>query len=177
MNDIHLLSNLWMHYFSLEDGLSKLHTEILVLTQQIFHRCFNVVFWLVQRRDVGQRQINVETTLCISALDLTTSNNVESTLCISTLIWTTLDNVETTLSFSTSSFTTLVNVETTLWRWPFLKRTKKIISNKIHGIESFNNYFITFFTLLTMLRGICRRVLARPRKFLKDHRRYCIART
>ena len=33
------------------------------------------------RRDVGQRQINVETTLRISTLKFTTSNNVESTLC------------------------------------------------------------------------------------------------
>ena len=56
-----------------------------VTTQQTFQRCFNVVFWLTPRRDVGQRQINVETTLCISTLKFTTSNNVESTLCISTL--------------------------------------------------------------------------------------------
>ena len=145
--------------------------------QQTFQFCFNVVFLLIQRHEVGQRQINVETTLCTSTLEFTMSNNVESTLCISTLIWTTLDNVETTLSFSTSSFTTLVNVETTLWKWPFLKITKQIISNKIHGIQSFNYYFIIFFTLLPMLRGICWRVLARPRKFFKDHERYCIART
>ena len=46
----------------------------------------------MRRRNVGQRQINVETTLCISTLKFTTSNNVESTLCISTLTWTTLDN-------------------------------------------------------------------------------------
>ena len=103
--------------------------------------------------------------------------NVESTLCISTLIWTTLDNVEATLSFSTSSFTTLVNVETTLWKWPFLKITKQIISNKIHGSQSFNYYFIILFTLLPMLRGLCWRVLARLRKLFKDHERYCIART
>ena len=30
-----------------------------VTTQQTFQRCFNVVFWLTPRRDVGQRQINV----------------------------------------------------------------------------------------------------------------------
>ena len=53
------------------------------LSQQTFQRCFNVVFWLMRRRDVGQRQINVETTLRISTLKFTTSNNVESTLCIS----------------------------------------------------------------------------------------------
>ena len=39
-----------------------------------FQRCFNVVFWLIQRRDVGQRQINVETTLCISRQLLNYSN-------------------------------------------------------------------------------------------------------
>ena len=47
----------------------------------------------MRRREVGQRQINVETMLYISTLKFTTSNNVESTLCISTLTWTTLDNV------------------------------------------------------------------------------------
>ena len=138
-----------------------------VWAHQTFQRCFNVIFWLMRRRDVGQRQINVETTLCISTLDFTTSSNVESMLCISTLIKTTLDKVETTLSFSTLIWTTLVNVETTLWKWPFLKRTKQIISNRILGIRSFNYYFIIFFTLLPMLSWICRRVLARPRKFFK----------
>ena len=54
--------------------------------QQTFQRCLNIVFCLMRRRDVGQRQINVETTLCISTLEFTTSNNVESTLCISTMI-------------------------------------------------------------------------------------------
>ena len=130
------------------------------MPQQTFQRCFNIAFWLIQRPDMGQCQINVEKTLRIS-----------------TLIWTTSDNVETTLSFSTSSFTTLVNVETTLWKWSFLKITKQIISNKIHGIQSFNYCFIIFFTLLPTLKGICWRVLARLRKFFKDHERYCIART
>ena len=129
---------------------------------------------MIRRLDAGQRLINVETTVFISTLEFTTSNNIESMLCISTLIWTTLDNVETTLSFPTSSFTTLVNVETTLWKWPFLKRTKQIISNRIHRFQSFNYYFIFFFTLLPMLRGICRRALARPWKFFKDHERNCL---
>ena len=100
----------------------------------------------MRRCDVVQRQITVETTLCILTLEFTTSNNVESMMCISTLIWTTLDNVETTLSFSTLIWTALVNVEITLWKWPFPKRTKQIISNRIHGIRSFNYYFIIFFT-------------------------------
>ena len=120
-------------------------------SQQTFQRCFNVAFWLTRCRDVRQRPISVETTLCISTLKFTTSNKVESTLCISTLTWTTLDIVETTLLFSTSSFTTLVNVETTLWKWPLLKRTKNTRknsnrknSNRIPGIQNFNYYFIIF---------------------------------
>ena len=117
-------------------------------TQQAFQHCFNVVFWLIRCRDVGQPQVNIETTLCISTLEFTT------------LIW-----------------TTLVNVETTLWKWLFLKRTKQIISNRIQGIRSFNCYFIIFFTLLPMLSWICQRVLARPQKFFKYYERYCIART
>ena len=96
-------------------------------TQQTFQRSFNVVFWLTRRRNVGQRQINIETTLCISTLKFTTSNNVESTLRILTLTWTTLDNVKTTL-----------------WKWPLLKRTKNINSSRIPGIQSFNYYFIIF---------------------------------
>ena len=121
-----------------------------VSAQQTFQRCFNVVFWPMWHRDVGQSQINVETTLCIPTLKFTTSYNVGSTLRISTLTWTTLDNVETT-SFLTSSFTTLVNVETTLWKWPLLKRTKNTRknwnrknSNRIQGIQNFNYYFIIF---------------------------------
>ena len=55
-------------------------------TQQAFQHCFNVVFWLIRCRDVGQPQVNIETTLCISTLEFTTLNNVESTLRISTLI-------------------------------------------------------------------------------------------
>ena len=126
-----------------------------MFSQQTFQHCFNIVFWLIRRCDVGQGQINVETTLCISTLEFTTSNNVESMLySTSTLIYTTLDNVETTLSFSTLIWTTLVNVETTLWKWPFLKRTKQIISNRIHRIRSFD-YFIIFFTLLPMLSWMC----------------------
>ena len=123
----------------------------------------------MRRRGVGQCQINIETRLCISTLELTTSNNVELMLCISTLTWTTLDNVETTLSLSTLIWTTLVNVETRLSKLPFLKRTKQIISNRIHGIRGFNYYFIIFFTLLPMLIWTCRRVLARLRKLFKDH--------
>ena len=83
--------------------------------------CFNVAVRLIWRRDVRQRQINVETTLCTSTLEFTTLNNVVSILSILTLIWTTLDNVKTTMSFLTSISATLGNVETTLSIWPFLK--------------------------------------------------------
>ena len=55
------------------------------------------------------------------------------------------------------------------------KKNKKNISNRMHGIQSFN-YFIIF-TLLPMLRGIFRKVLGKPRKFLKDFEKYCIERT
>ena len=101
-----------------------------MVSQQTFQHCFNVVFRLIWRRDVAQRQINIETTLCTSTLEFTTLNNVKSTLSISTLIWTTLDNVETT-SFSESIFTTLGNVETTLWIWPFEKKNKPRGKQKI----------------------------------------------
>ena len=57
-----------------------------VLTQQTFQRRFNLVFRLIRRCDVAQRQTNVETTLCTSTFKFTTLNNVESTLSISTLI-------------------------------------------------------------------------------------------
>ena len=83
---------------------------------------FNIVFRLIWRHDVAQRQINVETTLCTSTLKFTTLNSMESMLSISKLIWTTLENFETTFSFSTQIFTTLGNVETTLWIWPFEKK-------------------------------------------------------
>ena len=78
-------------------------------TQQTFQRRFNVVFRLIWRRNVPQRQINVETSFCTSKLE------------ISTFTGTTSDNVETTLSFSTSICITLGNIETTLWIWPYEK--------------------------------------------------------
>ena len=171
-----ILIQLYFHQICITNKC-KMKNINLQQTQQTFQRCFNVVFWLIRCRDVGQRKTNVEIALCISTLEFTTSNNVESMLCISTLIWTTLDNIETTLSFSTLIWTTLVNVETTLWKWPFLKRAKQIISNRIHEIRSFCCYFIIFFTLLPMLSWIRRRVLARPQKFFKYYERFSIART
>ena len=44
------------------------------LTQQTFQTCFNVVFCLMRRRHEGQRQINIETMLCISTLEFTMLN-------------------------------------------------------------------------------------------------------
>ena len=101
----------------------KLFIKFFLVTQQTFQRLFNVAFKFIGRRDVAQRQIKVEATLCTSTLKFTTFNNVKTTLCISTLNWTTLDNVETTLSFSMSIFITLGNVETTLGIWPFEKKS------------------------------------------------------
>ena len=101
-----------------------LHIFVLNLNlfQQIFQRRFNVVFRLIWRRDVAQRQINVESTLRTSELKFTTFNNVETTLCILKLNWTTLDNVGTTLLFSTSIFTTFSKAETTLQIWQLEKK-------------------------------------------------------
>ena len=79
-------------FINLKENLVK-HQHKLSVSQQAFPRCFNIVFWLIWRHDVGQRQINVETTLYISTLEFTTSKNVESTLRISALMWITLDNV------------------------------------------------------------------------------------
>ena len=84
---------------------------------------------------------------------------------------------ENNVIFNVEFSTKLVNVETTLLKWLYLKRTKKIISNRIHEIWGFNNYFMKFFPLLLMLRGICYRVLAKPRKLLKDHEKYCVAKS
>ena len=111
--------------------------------QQTFQRRFNVAFRLIWRRDVTQRQINVETTLCFSTLN-----------------WTTLDNVETTLSFSTSIFTTLGNVETTLQIWLFEKKLKPRFKNKIIFL-SFKEY-AELKNLFFILRGTCKRTFAEP---------------
>ena len=98
----------------MQEKIVSTYNHIADASQQTFQSCFDVVFWLMPRRDAAQRQINVETTLCISTLESKTSIKVESTMCISTLTRTTLGNVKTTLPFSTSCFTTLANVETTL---------------------------------------------------------------
>ena len=122
---------------------------------------------LIWRRNVAQRLINVETTLCTSKLKFTTLNNVESTFSISKLVLTTLDNVETTLSFSKKTFTTLGNIETTLWIWPFEKKIKSRFKNKIIFL-SFKEYagLKIFFILFSILRGLCKRRFA-GRKVLK----------
>ena len=108
-------------------------------TQQTFQRWFNITFRLIWRRDVAQRQINVETMLCMSTLKFTFFNNVETRLCISTLNWITLDNVEKMLPFSTSILTTLGNVETTLRIWPFQKKKVPPFRSKIIFL-SFKEY-------------------------------------
>ena len=135
--------------------------------QKTFQRRFNIVFRLIWRRNVAQRQINVETTLCTSTLKFTTFNNVETIFCISMLNWTTLDNVETTLSFSTSIFTTLGNVETTLRIWPFEKKKASIQKqNNIFELQGicWTQNLLQFFPILS---GICKIIFAEPQKFLK----------
>ena len=95
--------------------------------QETFQRGPKVVFGVIWRCDVGQSQINIETTL-----KFTTFNNIKSTLSISTLILTTLDNVKAMLLVSTSSFIMLINIETTS-RWQFSKswkEQKKILNFK-----------------------------------------------
>ena len=122
-----------------ETSVTSSISQMVIRSPTLFQRCLlvdttsrrgatsnqrwnNVVYFNLEIYNVKQRWINVDIK--------------------------TLDNVETTLSFSTLIWTLLVNVEITLWKWPFLKRTKQIISNRIHGIRSFNYYFIIFFTLL-----------------------------
>ena len=96
------------------------------------HHWNNVVYFNHGIYNVKQRWINV----VYFNVDMNNVRKRWNTLSSSTLIW-----------------TALVNVETTLWKWPFLKWTKQIISNWIHGIRSFNYYFILFFTLFPMLIG------------------------
>ena len=115
-------------------------------TQQAFQCCFDVGFRLIWRRDVVQRNINVETTLRTSTLDSTTLDNVKSTLSISTLIWRTLGNVETTLPFAMLICTTLSHLETALWMWPLKKWKNKLrVKNII--------IFLIFFSIRVFFHG------------------------
>ena len=139
----------------------------LNLFQQIFERRFNVVFRLIWRRDVVQRQINVETTLCTSDLKVITFNNVETTLCILKLNWTTLDNVGTTLSFSTSIFTTLRKAKTTLQIWQLEKKLSLDSQRKSYSWASRNMLDSKSSSFFSILRGICKKIFVEPQKFLK----------
>ena len=124
-------------------GLAKLCSLLATFfnTPETFHYCHNVAVRVIWRCDVGQCQINVETTLCMSTVTFAMLNNVKSTstLSNSTLILTTLDNLETLNS--ASSFTTIINVETTLWIWPFkmLKSTKNIVEPQKKMTPLINN--------------------------------------
>ena len=77
-------NEIWNEVLSLKSSnFSKSYPNPLKLctcreaSQQTFQRRFNVAFRLIWRRDVAQRQINVETTLSTSTLKSTTFNNVE----------------------------------------------------------------------------------------------------
>ena len=169
-------------YFLVRQSFAHIYVTVFVLdkqaeiskgvaTQQTFQRRFNVVFRLIWRCDVTQRQINVKTKLGTSTLKFTTLNNVETTLYFSTLNWTTLEKVEATLSFSTSIFRTLGNVKTTLRIWPFEKKINPWFKNKI--ILSFKKYaglkeYAGFSSFFPILRGICKRTFTEPQKFIKE---------
>ena len=134
-------------------------------TQQTFQRRFNVVFRFIWRRDVAQRQINVETTLCTSTLKLTTFNNVETTLCVSMLNWTTLDNIETTLSFSTSIFTSWATSKQRCEydhlkkKWASIQKQNNISElQRICWTQNLPQFF-------PILRRICKIILSEPQKF------------
>ena len=128
----------------------------LTYTKQTFQRCFNVVFWLIRRRDVGQRRINV-----VYFNDYISSVRK-------------LRNSFVTFNVE---FNNVGKRQNNIVKMTIFKKNKTIILNRIHAIQSFNYYFIIFFTLLPMIRGICRRVLAKSQKFLQAHEKYCIART
>ena len=126
----------------------------------LFQRCFRSIW----RRDVAQRQFNVEATLCTSTLKFTKFDNVESTLSIWTSIWTAIDNIETTLLFSRSIFTALGNVETILWIWPFSKKinlnSKRIyiFNFQIKIIEIWYDRLKICFILFLLLIKICKQI-------------------
>ena len=150
-------------FFTVFRSVWMLHIFVLNLNlfQQISQHRFNVVFRLVWRRNVAQRQINFESTLRTSELKFTTFNNVETTLCILKLNWTTLDNVGTTLSFSISIFTTFSKAETTLQIWQLKKKikprfTKKIIFLSFKEYAGLKIFFIFLHFKRNLQKTICR---------------------
>ena len=126
------------------------------MPQQTFQRCFNVVFWLIRRRDVGKLQINVET--MYFNVDI---NNVRQRRNHVVILNVDMNNAG--------------KRQNNAVKMSIFKKKKQIISNRIHKIRTFNYYFRIFFTLLPIVSWICRRVLARPRKFFKYNERFCIA--
>ena len=83
-------------------------------------RCFSC-------RDVAQRQIDVEKTLCTSTLKYSMFNNVETKLRISTLNGTTLDNVEKILQI-----------------WPFEQKNKENNKENIFELQEYARLKIFF---------------------------------
>ena len=104
--------------------------------QQTSQRFFDVLFRLMWRRDIGQCQINVETTLCTKCWNLQCWAMSNQRCLFRRLIWT-LVKVETTLSFLTSISSTLGYVEIALWIWPFVKKIKNKIRAKNKILLSF----------------------------------------
>ena len=161
-----------MMYFSLELCAFLIFENVfdwLITSQQTFRCRFNIVFRLIWRRNVAQRQINVETTLCTSMLIFKTLNNVESTLSISRLIWTTLDNVEKRCHFQ-RSFWQHWGTSKQRCEYDHLKkiRLKPRVKNKIIYLSFKENTGLKiFFILFFILRGICKKIFAEPQNFLK----------
>ena len=126
------------------------------ITQQTFQRRFNVGFRLIWRRDVAQRQINIETTLFISTLNLTA-----------------LYVVETTFFFLTSIFTTSKQ----RCEYDHLKKNQVSIQkqNNIFHLQRicWAQNLVHFFPIW---REICKRIFPEPQKFLK-HRINWIAKS
>ena len=102
------------------------------MPQQTFQRCFNVVFWLIRRRDVGKLQINVET--MYFNVD---KNNVRQRRNHVVILNVDMNNAG--------------KRQNNVVKMSIFKKKKQIISNRIHEIRSFNYYFRIFFTLLPML--------------------------
>ena len=113
--------------------------------QQTCQRQLNVVFRLVGRRDVAQRQINVEKTLCISFRQRW-SNVVIFNVNFHN-VWQRRNKV----------------ANTTIWK----KKIKPRFKNKIIFL-SFKDYArLKIFFIFLILRGICKIKFAEPQKILK----------
>ena len=156
-------------FFTVFRSVWMLHIFVhnLNLFQQIFQRRFNVVFRSIWRRDVAQRQVNVETTLCTSELKFITLNNIETTLCILKLNWTTLDNVVTTLSFQRQFSQRWANPKQHCKYDNWKKKLSLDSQRKSYFWASRNILDSKSSSFFSILREICKKIFVEPQKFLK----------